>query len=137
VPRPTDRLVTVNLFFQDYLPRNENFKVNLNLSFGSGLPFGIKDDNILYRNTYRFKEYQRVDLGFLYVLWDEKKAAKSTSNNLFSKTKSTILSLEVYNMLGVANPASNTWIKTITNTQYAITNNLTSRRLNLRFRVEI
>jgi hypothetical protein len=136
VPRPTDRLVTVNLFFQDYLPKNENFKVNLNLSFGTGLPFGIKDDNLLYRNTYRFKEYQRVDVGFLYVLWDEKKAAKATKKNLFSHTKSSIISLEVFNMLGVANPASNTWIKTITNTQYAITNNLTSRRLNLRFRAE-
>ncbi|HMP31151.1 MAG TPA: TonB-dependent receptor, partial [Saprospiraceae bacterium] len=136
VPRPTDRLTTVSLFFQDYLPRNENFKVNLNLSFGTGLPFGIKDDNLIYRNTYRFRMYHRVDLGFIYVLWDPNKAAKSSKKHIFSHTESANISLEVFNMLGVANPASNTWIKTITNEQYAITNNLTSRRVNLRFRVD-
>jgi hypothetical protein len=136
VPRPTDRLVTVNMFFQDYLPKNENFKVNLNLSFGSGLPFGIKDDNLIYRNNYRFRMYHRVDIGFIHVLWDPNKAAKSTKRNIFSNTESANISLEVFNMLGVANPASNTWIKTITNDQYAITNNLTSRRVNLRFRVD-
>jgi hypothetical protein len=136
VPRPTDRLATVSMFFQDYLPKNENFKVNLNFSFGTGLPFGIKDDNLVYRNVYRFRMYHRVDLGFIYVLWDPNKAAKSTKKNLFSNTESANISLEVFNMLGVANPASNTWIKTIYNDQYAITNNLTSRRVNLRFRVE-
>ena len=136
VPRPTVRLVTVNMFFQDYLPKNENFKVNLNLSFGSGLPFGIKDDNLVYRNNYRFRMYHRVDLGFIYVLWDPNKAAKTTKKNIFSNTESANISLEVFNMLGVANPASNTWIKTITNDQYAITNNLTSRRVHLRCRID-
>ncbi|GAB1398493.1 hypothetical protein MASR1M65_32730 [Saprospiraceae bacterium] len=53
VPRPTDQLFNVNIFFQDYLPRNENFKVHINLAVGSGLPFGIKDNNQVYRNTYR------------------------------------------------------------------------------------
>lgn len=135
VPRPTDRLVTVNLFFQDYFPQNENFKVNLNLSYGTGLPFGLKDDNEVYRNTFRFKPYQRVDIGFIYLLWDKLKA-QNGSKNLFRNTQSANVSLEVFNLLGIANPASNTWIKTITNSQYAITNNLTSRRLNLRFRVD-
>ncbi|MBK8633486.1 MAG: hypothetical protein IPN72_07940 [Saprospiraceae bacterium] len=44
--------------------------------------------------------------------------------------------MEVFNLLKVQNPASNTWIKTITNDQYAISNNLTSRRINLRLRFD-
>ena len=34
VPRPTDRFMTMSIFFQDYLPRNENFKMHLNLTLG-------------------------------------------------------------------------------------------------------
>ena len=135
VPRPTDRLMTLNLFFQDYLPKNENFKVNVNFSFGTGLPFGVKDDNLIYRNTFRFKNYHRVDLGFIYQIWDQKKAQKKPDSR-FNFCKSAALSLEVFNLLKVQNPASNTWIKTITNDQYAISNNLTSRRINLRLRFD-
>src|SRR5690625_5740076 len=40
VPRPTDQRVAAAIFFQDYLPNNENFKIHLSLNFGSGLPYG-------------------------------------------------------------------------------------------------
>lgn len=46
------------------------------------------------------------------------------------------MSFEVFNLMKVSNEASNTWIKTIYNTQYAIPNYLTGRRLNLRFRMD-
>ncbi len=136
VPRPTDRLFNISMFFQDYLPKNKNFKMNLNLSVGSGLPYGVKGNNIIYRNTYRFKPYHRIDIGFAYQLWQEGDKGRRRSNP-FSFSKNSWLSLEVYNLMDVSNVASNTWIKDITNTQYAIPNFLTSRRINLRLRVEI
>src|SRR5690606_15661890 len=83
VPRPTDRLATLNLFFQDYLPSNDNFKVNVGLSFGTGLPFGLLNNNEVYRNTYRFKAYHRVDVGFAYQLWSELRA-KRGNKSIFS-----------------------------------------------------
>lgn len=135
VPRPTDRFFTLNMFFQDYLPKNKNIKANINYSFATGLPFGIKDDNVEARNTFRYNPYQRLDIGFGYQIWDAKRN-KTNSGNPFRNTKDAWLSLEVYNIMGITNTASITWIKTITNTQYAINNNLTSRRLNLRLRVE-
>ena len=135
VARPTDRFFTLNMFFQDYLPKNKNFKANINYSFATGLPFGIKDNNIEARNTFRYNPYQRLDIGFGYQIWDAKRN-KTGSGNPFRNTKDAWLSLEVYNIMGITNTASITWIKTITNTQYAINNNLTSRRLNLRLRVE-
>ena len=103
--------------------------------FGTGLPFGVKDDNIIYRNTFRFKAYHKADLGFIYQVWDQKKAARNPDHWL-NFSKSLAVSLEVFNLLKVQNPASNTWIKTIINDQYAITNNLTSRRINLKLRAE-
>jgi hypothetical protein len=135
VPRPTDRFFTLAMFFQDYLPSNDRFKMNLNFSFGSGLPFGLRGNNIVYRNTYRFKAYHRVDIGFAYQIFD-KSRQNNNPGNPFSFSENAWLSLEVFNLLDVSNVVSNTWIKTITNTQYAIPNFLTSRRLNLRFRVD-
>ena len=136
VPRPTDRFMNFNMFFQDYLRRNKNARVFINMSLGSGLPFGRKDDNIVFRNSFRYKVYHRIDLGFSFKLWSEEKRTLKPNHPLrFSKA--TWLSLEVFNLLDVANTASNTWIKTITNAQYAIPDNLTTRRLNLRFRMDL
>lgn len=135
VPRPTDQFFNINVFFQDYLPRRENFKVHMNLAVGSGLPFGIKDNNQIYRNTYRFNPYHRVDIGFSLLLWD-KKWRERKPHNILRFSENSWVSLEVFNLLNVLNTASNTWIKTVFNTQYAIPNRLTSRRLNLRFRVD-
>ena len=135
VPRPTDQFLTLNVFFQDYLPNNENFRVHLNTSIGTGLPFGIKDNNIIYRNTYRYKPYHRVDIGFSMKLWS-RTWEKERPHSIFKMTRDSWLSLEIFNMLQVRNEASRTWVKTIFKSQYAIPNYLSSRRVNLKFRVE-
>ena len=135
VPRPTDRLFALSMFFQDYLPRNDNFRVHLNLYFGSGLPFGLPNNNRVYRNTYRFDAYHRVDIGFSLQLWEDEWRARK-SNHPLRFTRNTWLSLEVFNLLKVKNAASNTWIKAFTDTQYAIPNFLSSRRVNLRLRMD-
>ncbi|MEM6964799.1 MAG: TonB-dependent receptor [Bacteroidota bacterium] len=135
VPRPTDRFFNLNVFFQDYLPMNENFKMHLNLSVGTGLPFGLQENNIVRRNTFRFSAYHRVDIGFSFQLWDEERRLKRP-NHFLKFSRSTWLSLEIFNLMQIANTASNTWIKTIYNTQYAIPNNLTSRRINLRLKMD-
>lgn len=135
VPRPTDQFMTLSVFFQDYLPRNKNFKMHLNFTVGTGLPFGLLDNNRVFRNTYRFNAYHRVDIGFSLLLWDEEKRARKP-NHFLRFTRNTWLSLEVFNLMRVENQAGNTWIKTIFNQQYAIPNFLTSRRINLRLRMD-
>ncbi len=135
VPRPTDRLFNLSMFFQDYLRDNKNIRMHLNLTVGGGLPFGLPDNNVIYRNPYRLKPYHRVDIGSSFQLWKSEWREKRP-NHFLRFTRNTWLSLEVFNLLQVANEASNTWIKTIYNTQYAVPNYLTSRRLNLRLRME-
>ncbi|MEZ4907191.1 MAG: hypothetical protein R2771_06025 [Saprospiraceae bacterium] len=63
VPMPTDRLVNVSLFFQDYLRDNKDFKVHFNLNLGTGLPFGFIEDNTIVRNNFRF-------LHIVVSMWD-------------------------------------------------------------------
>jgi hypothetical protein len=135
VPRPTDQLMLMSVFFQDHLPRNENLKVHMNFTFGTGLPFGLPENNTIYRNTYRFRPYRRVDIGFSFLLWDKVRISKYPRHFLRFSDK-TWISVEVFNLLQMANVANNTWVKSIYNIQYAIPNNLTSRRINLRFRIE-
>ncbi|MEM1216591.1 MAG: TonB-dependent receptor, partial [Bacteroidota bacterium] len=135
VPRPTDQLMQLSIFFQDYLRTNENFKMHLNLTVGTGLPYGLLGNNRVFRNTYRFNPYHRVDIGFSLLLFDEKKRSKRP-NHFLRFTKRSWLSLEVFNLLQVQNQAGNTWIKTVFEQQYAIPNYLTSRRINLRLRME-
>lgn len=135
VPRPTDQLYNFSIFFQDYLPMNENFKMHMNFTMAGGLPYGIKDDNREFRNVYRYREYQRVDIGFSLLLWNEAWKAEKPSHP-FSFTENVWMSLEVFNLLGIENVASNTWIKSIFKQQFAIPNTLTSRRINLRLKVD-
>jgi CarboxypepD_reg-like domain/TonB-dependent Receptor Plug Domain len=135
VPRPTDQLMTINMFFQDYLPRNENVKVNLNFSIGTGLPYGPRENNIEFRNFFRLKPYHRIDLGFSFQLWKAEWIKRKPRHPLRFSQNSWI-SLEAFNLLQISNQASVNWIKTLTNEEYALPNNLTGRRINLRLRVD-
>jgi hypothetical protein len=136
VPRPTDQLFSLSMLFQDYLPQNENFKMNLNLTVASGMPFGLPNDNVIYRNTYRFNPYYRVDIGFSALLWDRNRGKRWQTTSRLRHLEKTWVSLEVFNLLDVQNTAANTWVKTIFSQQFAIPNYLTSRRINFRVRVD-
>lgn len=136
VPRPTDRFMNLSMFFQDYFPGKPRFKVHTILTVGTGLPFGLPDANVDFRNIYRFTGYQRVDIGFSALLWDRDKMQYKKPNHLLRFTKKTWMSLEIFNLLKISNSSSNTWIKTVFLQQYAVPNYLTSRRINLRFKFE-
>ncbi|MBK8054117.1 MAG: TonB-dependent receptor [Saprospiraceae bacterium] len=135
VPRPTDQFMTINMFFQDYLPKNENVKVNLNFSVGTGLPYGPRENNLEFRNFFRLKPYHRIDVGFSVQLWKAEWKNKKPRHPLRFSQNSWI-SLEAFNLLQITNQASVNWIKTLTNEEYALPNNLTGRRINLRMRVD-
>jgi len=135
VPRPTDQLMTLNMFFQDYLPKNENVKVNLNFSIGTGLPYGPRENNIEFRNFFRLKPYHRIDVGFSFQLW-KSEWKKRKPKHFLRFAQNSWLSIEAFNLLNIKNQASVNWIKTLTNEEYALPNNLTGRRINARFRID-
>ena len=72
IPRPTDQRVNFSLFFQDYVPNNPNYKMHLNLKYGSGLPFGPPKSE-KYEDILRIPSYRRVDIGFSAGIKSSKK----------------------------------------------------------------
>ena len=128
-PRPSDQLVTLNIFFQDYLPKFPFIKFNLNLVFGSGIP--VKAPNATYYSgDFRIPFYKRVDMGFAAQLWKPVWAKKRTK--VSEAFKSVWLSLDILNIFDISNVVSYLWIKDFYNNQYAVPNNLTGRRVNLK-----
>ena len=127
--RPTDRLITVGLFLQDYLSTNKNFKVHLNMLYGSNMPYNIPNST-KYRNGLIVDSYLRIDLGFSALLLSEKYNRRSHSP--FKNFENIWASLEVFNLINKANTISYQLIKDFANNTYAIPNRLTPRLINLK-----
>ena len=128
--RPTDRLFTMGLFFQDYLSTNKNFKVHLNLLFGSNMPYNIPG-SVKYRNALIIDPYIRADLGFSALLLDNEKGNRR-SHSPFRNLENIWASLEIFNLLDRRNTISFLLIKDYSNTTFAVPNRLTPRLLNLK-----
>jgi hypothetical protein len=132
IRRPTDQLVTFGLFFQDYLPRIPALKFNLNLQFGSGLPFGPPTHK-RWQQILHMPPYRRVDAGFAYNVIKENREIKR--KNVFNHLKEMWIFLEVFNLLQIQNTVSYTWVQDVTGSRYAIPNYLTNRQINLRLQI--
>ena len=128
IPRPTDQRVNFSLFFQDYIPGNLNYKMHLNMIYGSGLPFGPPKSE-KYEDILRIPDYRRVDIGFSAILKSENKRSKVNFMNVFN---SAWLSVEVFNLLDINNTISYLWVSDVGGRQYAVPNYLTRRQVNLK-----
>ncbi len=133
IPRPTDQLLNINLFFQDYLPSNPSYKMNLNLVYGTGLPFGAPGTP-KYLHTKRMPAYKRVDIGFSKQLFSE--ANLPDRKGFWRNIRSGWIGLEVFNLLQISNTISYLWVSDIYNNRYAVPNYLTPRQLNVKLMIE-
>jgi hypothetical protein len=129
IPRPTDQRVNFSLFFQDFLPRNPSYKVNLALVYGSGLPISSPSREKLKNPPY-MPPYRRVDIGFSKELIGS--ASKFRENSPLNHINSMWITAEVFNLLEINNTISFLWIKDVQNQLYAVPNYLTSRLINIK-----
>ncbi len=128
VPRPTDQRMNFNLFFQDYLPNNPSFKVQVGFIYNTGLPFG-PPTNDKFRNALRMEMYRRIDVGFSKQLVGE--GSRKHKSALFRSLKNLWVTLEIFNVVDFSNTMSYSWIKDTNNFYYAVPNRLTGRLINL------
>jgi len=133
IPRPTDQRITFGLFFQDYLPMNPTFKMNIGLYFGSGLPTGAPNTP-LYTHTYRLPPYRRIDIGLSKQFIGGE--AMHPKKGFFSGFKSLWVTAEILNLLQVNNTVSYTWVKDVNNNMYGVPNYLTPRQINIKIGAE-
>ncbi|MCX7769110.1 MAG: TonB-dependent receptor [Flavobacteriales bacterium] len=131
LPRPVDQRVSFSIFFQDYIRNNPNYKVHLNLLFGTGWPFGPPTFR-RYQDVFRMPFYRRVDIGFSFQLLQAGRN-KEKERKITRFIKAAWLSLEVFNLLGIRNTVSYTWIRDNYGLYYPVPNYLTPRLLNVRF----
>ena len=123
IPLPTDQRYAVNLFFTDYFPHTDRWKMSLKLIYADGLPFSAPHQE-LERNSFRAPAYKRADIGMSYrLLNNEKRERKSIFRNIW-------LGVDCLNLLGIDNVNSYYWITDVNDHQYAVPNYLTGRQIN-------
>jgi hypothetical protein len=128
--RPTDRMITFGMFFQDYLSTNKNFKVYLSTLYGTNLPYNIPG-SVKYRNALTIPPYMRVDIGFSALLLDTEKSNRR-SHSPFRNFDNIWASLEVFNLIDRPNTISYMLIKDFQNNVFTMPNRLTPRLVNLK-----
>ncbi len=131
--RPSNQLINFSLFFQDYIPNFPTWRVNMTLTFGTGLPFN-SDNSDFYEPQGRYPAYRRVDIGFSKQLISE--ASSFSKGNPLRYVKNMFVSVDVFNLLDISNTISFTWVKYIDNRYYGVNNYLTPRYVNVKLVME-
>lgn len=133
--RPTDRRVNFAAVFQDQLPGNPTFRVNLNMLIGTGVPYFLDGKARYSKTPNAVPPYRRLDLGFSKVLVGEKTKRKINKGTL-SHIKEAWLAVEFFNILAINNVIAYSWVKDIQNNTYGVPEYLTGRRINVRLHLE-
>jgi hypothetical protein len=134
IPRPTDQRYNLSLYFTDYFPGSERWRMILKAAVADGLPFGPSHSQ-REKHTFRAPAYKRVDMGLSYCLFDNENPFMSYPNLKWAKN--AWIGLDALNLLGINNVNSYYWITDITNTRYAVPNYLTGRQFSIRLSIEL
>ena len=142
IPLPTDQKWAVNMFFTDFFPGTERWKMSLRLAFADGLPFGPPHRS-MDKMPFRAPAYKRADIGMSYRLLrgDQESympidtSTKKKTSHPF-KFRNIWIGVDCLNLFGINNVNSYYWITDVTNQQYAVPNYLTGRQINARILLE-
>lgn len=130
IPMPTDQRYGVNMFFTDYFPGTDRWKMALKLAYADGLPFGPPHtDN--ERQSFRAPAYQRVDIGMSYRAYK-----RANQNSSVIGLRNLWVGIDCLNLLDHSNVNSYYWVTDVNNYQYAVPNYLTGRQLNAKITLE-
>ena len=126
VRRPSDNRVQFGLYFQDEIPRLPAFKMNVNLIFNSGMPFG-PPRNVDNRTALQMPPYFRIDLGLSRLI-----TLKPYTKKGRNPVESVWASLELLNFIARQNTVSYLWVRDAYGAVFAIPNYLSNIMVNAR-----
>lgn len=137
IERPTDQRFRFSLFYQDYMPKFPSMRVNLTLTYASGLPNGAP----LFSDPYSFRRtlpsYKRVDIGLSKVFIDQKEN-KVKSGSFWSNFKELTLGVQVFNAFNINNTIANQWITDVSSSyMYPVPVRLTGRFFNVKLEFKL
>lgn len=130
IPLPTDQRYAINMFFTDYFPGTDRWKMSLKLALADGLPFSAPHQE-LESNVFRAPAYKRADIGLSYRLLNNEGQQRK-----HIQLRNVWLGAECLNLFGINNVNSYYWITDVTGGQYAVPNYLTGRQINFRVTVD-
>ncbi|MBQ2126653.1 MAG: TonB-dependent receptor, partial [Bacteroidaceae bacterium] len=133
IPRPTNSRFCASLYFTDFFPGTDRWKMSLQGTYADGLPFGPPHSG-RERHVFNAPAYRRVDIGMSYRLLDNEERHYRTG--VRSWFKNVWLGVDAFNILGINNVNSYYWVKDINNNNYAVPNYLTGRLINARVLME-
>ncbi|MBO7290146.1 MAG: TonB-dependent receptor [Bacteroidaceae bacterium] len=134
IPRPTNSRFNASLYFTDFFPGTDRWKMSLQGVYADGLPFGPPHTG---RENQRFNApaYKRVDIGMSYRLVNNEERIYRTGIRKY--LKNVWLGLDAFNLLDINNVNSYYWVSDVSNNNYAVPNYLTGRQINFRVLVEL
>lgn len=133
LPRPTDQRLNLSLFFTDYFPGSDRWKMSLRMNYADGLPFGPPHSG-RESHIFRAPAYKRVDLGMQYRLLNNEEREFRTG--IAQYFRNVWLGVDALNLFNFSNVNSYYWITDVNNQQAAIPNYLTERQFNVRVMCE-
>ena len=118
-----------SLFLQDYVPNYPHIKMQLNLTYGTGLPAMPPNKRPLSSsNTRRYPSYLRADLGLSWQIVSD----KVKTHTFLDALSDMSLTVEVLNVLDKYNTISYTWVTDIRGYQCGVPDYLTLRAINIK-----
>ncbi len=125
VRRPTDQRVQLGVMFQDQLPSNPTFRLQLFNVIGTGLPFSPPNEPAFRGTSKLSRLFWRTDIGFAKLI------ALDTGEGRV-RLRSLWISFEVLNLLAKNNLVSYSYVQDTDAITYAVPNYLSQRVFNLR-----
>ena len=133
IPRPTNQLFNLSLYFTDFFPGTDRWKMNLQGVYADGLPFSLPHTD-REKQIFKAPAYMRVDIGMSYRLLNNEDYTYRTGIRQYFRN--IWLGIDAFNILGIDNVNSYYWVKDISNNNFAVPNYLTGRLINARAIIE-
>ncbi len=134
IPRPTNSRFSASLYFTDFFPGTDRWKMSLQGTYADGLPFGPPHTG-REKHLFNAPAYKRVDIGMSYRLLNNEENIYRTGVRRY--LRNVWLGIDAFNLLDINNVNSYYWVRDINNNNYAVPNYLTGRQINFRVLVEM
>jgi hypothetical protein len=133
------------MFYQDYMPKFPSMRVNLTLTYASGLATGtpVSFDSTGLPNfdtPYQFQKtlpsYKRVDIGLTKIFIDQKD--NQPSGGFWANFKELSLGVQIYNAFNINNTVANQWVNdVVSGYYYPVPIRLTGRFFNVKLEFKL
>ncbi len=133
-PRPTEQRYGVGVFFSDYYPGHDAWRVFLRGVFNDGLPF-YSPEGGRGSGIFRTPAYKRIDLGASRVF--DARHDRFMSRQSWRHVQEMSLGLDLFNLLDIDNTNSYYWVTAVSDNQFAVPNYLTGRMISVSLSVKL